>query len=73
MSTGSSSSLFYNRDNDDDNDERYALEVVKRSKNLEWTLVLATLARDKKTLLNSSTLKHPTSCTTPGGKPWNLA
>ena len=51
MSTGSSSSLFYNRDNNDDNDERYALEVVKRSKNLEWTLVLATLARDKKTLL----------------------
>ena len=32
-------------------DERYALEVVKRAKNLEWTLVLATLARDKKTLL----------------------
>jgi len=57
MSTGSSSSLFDNRDNDDDNDERYALEVVKRSKNLEWTLVLATLARDKKTLLELIDLK----------------
>ena len=57
MSTGSSSSLFDNRDNNDDNDERYALEVVKRSKNLEWTLVLATLARDKKTLLELIDLK----------------
>ncbi|CAL6366532.1 unnamed protein product [Bathycoccus prasinos] len=57
MSTGSSSSLSDNRDNNDDNDERYALEVVKRSKNLEWTLVLATLARDKKTLLELIDLK----------------
>jgi hypothetical protein len=57
MLTGSSSSLFDNRDNNDNNDERYALEVVKRSKNLEWTLVLATLARDKKTLLELIDLK----------------
>ena len=52
VSSVSSSALL-----DDDNDERYALEVVKRAKNLEWTLVLATLARDKKTLLELIDLK----------------
>ena len=43
--------------NVEDSEERYALEVVKRAKNVEWTLVLATLARDKSTLLELIDLK----------------
>ena len=55
-SSKASSSLI-DFDNNNENDERYALEVVKRAQNLEWTLVLATLARDKKTLLELIDLK----------------